>query len=60
MKSVMGEEKANDVYGVLFGGNHTFKERYQMLMNGLQSKFGIGGGNTTSKIRGNTKPKKRM
>ena len=60
MKNLFGEEKANDVYGVLFGGNHTLKERYQMLMNGLQSKFGIGGGNTTSKIRGNTKPKKRI
>lgn len=57
MKSIIGEEKAKDIHGVLFGGNHTLKERYQMLMNGLQSKFGIGGGQTTSRIRSKT-PKK--
>ena len=60
MKDLLGEEKANDVYGVLFGGEHTLGERYQMLMNGLQSKFGIGGGDTTSKIKSNTRPQKRI
>jgi len=28
MKNLIGEEKANDIYGVLFGGNHTLNERY--------------------------------
>jgi len=58
MKNLLGEEKAKDIYGVLFGGNHSIKDRYQMLMNGLQSKFGIGGGDTTSKIK--SRPQKRI
>ena len=57
LKSITDEEKARDIHGVLFGGNHSLNERYQMLMNGLQSKFGIGGGTQTSQMK-NTNPKK--
>lgn len=53
MKKVLGEEKAKDIHGVLFGGDHTIDERIQMLKNGLQSKFGIGGGQVTSGIKSN-------
>lgn len=43
LKSILGEETGKDIHGVLFKGDHSIKERFQMLSNGIQSKLGIGG-----------------
>lgn len=61
LKSVLGEETGKDIHGVLFGGNHSVKERFQMLSNGIQSKLGIGGQPSStikSKIHNQSKNKK--
>lgn len=60
LNKILGEEKVNDIYGVLFEGDHTLGERFEMAKNGVQSKFGINEGKKSSRTMKSIQPKKNI